>query len=198
MAIASEIFSAIADHWWVLLIRGIVGIIFGLLFIFFPGHSLLALLYVFGAYALIDGVFALIQAFRLGVHSDRWWPLIFEAIVGIAVGVVLFRFTTIGAIAVAFTIAIWAIATGIFELVAAFRFGGGGGAPWLLGLGGVLSIIVGLIFVFAPIGALLAYVIVLGVYAIIFGILMIVWSFRLRGASPAAAASATSSTASTS
>ncbi len=189
MALAADIVGAIADHWWVLLIRGIIGIIFGALFIFYPGITLVALLYLFGAYALVDGAFALIQAFRLGVHSDRWWPLIFEAIVGIAVGIVFFRFTGLSAVVVAFVIAVWAIATGIFELVAAFRFGGGGGAPWLLGLGGGLSIIVGIIFAWAPIEALLAYVWVLGIYAIIFGAMLIVWSFRLRQASPAAAAS---------
>ncbi|HME82515.1 MAG TPA: HdeD family acid-resistance protein [Candidatus Eremiobacteraceae bacterium] len=192
MALAAEVVGTIADHWWVLLIRGIVGIIFGALFIFYPGITLVALLYLFGAYALVDGVFALIQAFRLGVHSDRWWPLIFEAIVGVAVGIVFFRFTGLSAVVVAFVIAVWAITTGIFELVAAFRFGGSGGAPWLLGIGGVLSIIVGIIFAWAPIEALLAYVWVLGIYAIIFGVMLIVWSFRLRSAAPTAPADAAS------
>jgi len=91
-----------------------------------------------------------------------------------------FRFTGMSAEVVAYVIAIWAIATGILEIVAAFRFGGQGSAPWLLGLAGILSIIVGLIFAVAPIPGLLAYVIVLGIYAIIFGILMVVWAFRLR------------------
>ena len=180
MAIASELVNVIRDHWWVLVIRGVIGLVFGFLFIFWPGLSLVALIYLFGAYALVDGVFAAAQALRLGVHNDRWWPLLFEAIVGIAVGIVFFRFTGLSAVAVAFTIAVWAIATGIFEIVAAFRFGGGGGAPWLLGLGGVLSIIVGVLFAIAPVQALIAYVIVLGVYAIVFGIMMIVWGFRLR------------------
>jgi uncharacterized membrane protein HdeD (DUF308 family) len=187
MAIASELVNVIRDHWWVLVIRGVIGIAFGALFIFYPQISLVALIYLFGAYALVDGVFAAAQALRLGVHSDRWWPLLFEAIVGIAVGIVFFRFTGLSAVAVAFTISVWAIATGIFEIVAAFRFGGSGGATWLLGLGGVLSIVVGVLFAIAPLAALLAYVLVLGIYAIIFGVMMIVWGFRLRSASPAAA-----------
>lgn len=179
MAIAAELVKVVADHWWVLLLRGIVGIIFGALFIFYPGITLVALLYLFGAYALVDGVFALVQAFRLGIHSDRWWPLIFEAVIGIVVGIVFFRFTGLSALVVAFTIAVWAIATGILELVAAFRMGGGG-APWLLGVGGILSIIVGILFAVAPLPALLAYVWVLGIYAIVFGVMLIVWAFRLR------------------
>lgn len=191
MAVAAELVKNIRDHWWVLLLRGIVGIVFGVLFIYYPGQSLVALIYVFGAYAIVDGVFAAIQALRLGVHNDRWWPLLFEAIVGIAVGIVFFRFTGLSAVAVAFTIAVWAIATGIFEIVAAFRFEGGGGAPWLLGLGGVLSIIVGILFAIAPVPALLAYVWVLGIYAIIFGIAMIVWSFRLKSQAPTTSTAAT-------
>jgi uncharacterized membrane protein HdeD (DUF308 family) len=191
MAIAAELVKVVADHWWVLLLRGIVGIIFGALFIFYPGITLVALLYLFGAYALVDGVFALIQAFRLGVHSDRWWPLIFEAAIGIVVGVVFFRFTGLSALVVAFTISIWAIATGILELVAAFRMGGGG-APWLLGVGGVLSIIVGILFAVAPLTALLAYVWVLGIYAIIFGAMLIVWAFRLRSSGTAVGAATAS------
>ena len=104
---------------------------------------------------------------------------------GIAVGIVFFRFPGLSAVAIAFTIAVWAIATGIFEVVAAFRFEGGGGAPWLLGLGGVLSIVVGILFAVAPGPALLAYVWVIGVYAIVFGVMMIVWSFRLKAPAPA-------------
>jgi uncharacterized membrane protein HdeD (DUF308 family) len=193
MAIAAELTNVVRSQWWVLVVRGVLGIAFGILFIFYPHISLVALIYLFGAYALVDGIFAAVQALRLGVHSDRWWPLLFEAVIGIAVGIVFFRFTGLSAVAVAFTIAVWAIATGIFEIVAAFRFGGSGGnggAPWLLGLGGLLSIIVGVLFAVAPIAALLAYVIVLGIYAMIFGVVLIVWGFRLRSSAPAAAAAA--------
>lgn len=190
MALAAELTNVVRDHWWILVVRGVLGIGFGILFIFYPHITLIALIYLFGAYALVDGIFAAVQALRLGVHSDRWWPLLFEAIIGIAVGIVFFRFTGLSAVAVAFTISVWAIATGIFEIVAAFRFGGSGGAPWLLGLGGVLSIVVGVLFAIAPLAALLAYVIVLGIYAMIFGVVLIVWGFRLRSAAPAAAAAA--------
>lgn len=179
MALTAELAGIIRDHWWVLVLRGSVGIVFGLLFLFFPNVSLLALIYLFGAYALVDGIFALAQAFRLGVHSDRWWPLIFESVIGIGVGVVFFRFPGLSAVAIAFTIAIWAFATGIFEIVSAFRIGTGG-APWLLGLGGVLSIVVGVLFTLVPVTALLAYVWVLGIYAIIFGVMLAVLGFRLR------------------
>ena len=180
MALAAEFATAVRDHWWVLVVRGVIGVIFGLLFLFYPGQSLLVLIYLFGAYALVDGLFALIQAFRLGVHSDRWWPLILEAVIGVAVGIVFFRFPGLSAVAIAFTIAIWAFATGIFEIVSAFRIGSGG-APWLLGLGGVLSIVVGVLFTLMPVTALLAYVWVLGIYAIIFGIMIAVLGFRLKG-----------------
>ena len=184
MALAAELAGVVRDHWWVPVLRGVVGIIFGALFIFYPNVSLLALIYLFGAYALVDGVFALIQALRLGVHSDRWWPLILEAVVGVAVGVVFFRFPNISALAIAFTIAIWAFATGILEIVAAFRVSSGG-APWLLGLGGVLSIVVGVLFTLVPITALLAYVWVLGIYAVVFGVMLIVLGFRLKGSAAA-------------
>jgi len=184
MAITSELAAVVRNHWWVVVWRGVVGIIFGLLFIFFPTGSLLALIYLFGAYAFVDGIFALIQALRLGVHSDRWWPLIFEAIVGIAVGIVFFRFPALSAVAIAFTIAIWAFATGIFEIVSAFRIGSGG-APWLLGLGGLLSLAVGVLFTWMPLRALPAFVWVLGVYAIVFGVMLVVLGFRLRFSAPA-------------
>src|SRR5260370_17152085 len=115
--VMAELATTVADQWWVLLVRGMIGIVFGALFIFYPSITLVALLYLFGAYALVDGVFALIQAFRLGIHSDRWWPLVFEAIVGIPVGIVFFRFTGFSPLSVAFLIPIWPIPPALFDLL---------------------------------------------------------------------------------
>ena len=162
------------------LVRGIIAIVFGVLaLVLSPGITLTFLVYLFGAYAIINGVAAVATALRY-TKEDGWALLLVEGILGILAGVVAFVWPGITAFVFLFLIAAWAIVTGIMEIVAAFVLPLGTGREWLLGLAGVASIIFGVLIVYRPVSGLVALVWLFGIYAIVFGILYIVGYFRTR------------------
>jgi uncharacterized membrane protein HdeD (DUF308 family) len=180
-------------NWWALALRGVVAILFALIAFSRPGVTLVALVWVWGAYAFLDGVFALIAAVRAAEAHQRWGMLLLEGISGIAAGIIAFVWTGITALVLVYLIAAWAIVTGIFEIAAAVRLRQMIEGEWLLGLSGVLSILLGLLFAARPAAGAVAWVWLIGAYALIFGILLLALSFRLRalgerGASRRAAA----------
>src|SRR5581483_1065616 len=101
-------------NWWSLLVRGILAIIFGLVALFFPGITLLALVLLFGAYAFVDGIFSLAGIFVAAEHRQRWWPLLIEGILGIAAGVLTVLWPGLTTVGLLLVISFWALTTGIF------------------------------------------------------------------------------------
>jgi uncharacterized membrane protein HdeD (DUF308 family) len=174
--------DGLVRNWWMMLLRGIAGILFGLIAFFRPGIALGALVLLFGLYAIADGVLAIITAFqrRGGVLGDRWWVLLLEGLVGICAGVITLFYPGITAIVLLYLIAFWALVTGIFELVAAFRLRKVITNEWMLVLGGVVSILFGILLIARPGVGLLTLVFWIGAYALIFGALLIALSLRLR------------------
>jgi uncharacterized membrane protein HdeD (DUF308 family) len=171
----------LVGNWWAFVLRGIVAILFGLIAFALPGMALLTLVFLFGFYALMDGVLALIAAFRR-THRDQqpWWALLIHGIVGIIAGLIAFLMPGITALALLYLIAAWAVVTGVLQIVAAIRLRKQITGEWLLALSGALSIVFGvLLFLFPGPGAL-AVVIWIGAYAIVMGILMITLGVRLR------------------
>jgi uncharacterized membrane protein HdeD (DUF308 family) len=165
---------------WALIVRGILSIILGLIAIFFPGIALLAFIYVFAAYALIDGIMAVIWAIQERVVAPYWIALLLEGLVSIVIGILAFFWPTETAIVLLFLVAAWAIITGILEIVTAFIAFGGIGHEWLLALAGAVSILFGIALFTHPLAGLLALLWLLGIYAIIFGILFIVRALQPR------------------
>ena len=180
MAIARALLEDLSNNWWVILLRGIVGIIFGVVAFVSPGATLLALVFVWGAYALIDGAFALYMTYLAGRQQRRWWPYLLEGLAGIGAGVLAFVVPGITALALLYLIAAWAIVTGIVEIVAAIDLRRQIQNEWLLGLAGALSIIFGIVVVFEPDAGALAVVWTVGAYALLFGITLVVLAFRVR------------------
>jgi len=140
---------ALAKHWWVLLLRGICAILFGVLTFVWPGITLLTLVLLYGAYALADGVLALAEAVMGGAPAPRWW-LALVGLLGIAVGILTFAWPGITALVLLLFIAGWAIATGLLQIVGAIRLRKEIESEWLLIASGVLSVIFGLILVVQP------------------------------------------------
>lgn len=175
----------LSRNWWAVAIRGVVAIIFGLIALLWPGIALSALILVFGAYAIVDGIFALIAAVRAAEHHAAWWVLAIEGIIGIIAGIVAFVWPGLTALALLYVIAAWALVTGIFEILAAFRLRHEGTESWILGLAGIASIIFGLLLLIFPGAGALALLWLIGVYAIIFGILLLVMAWRLHERRPA-------------
>ncbi len=169
----------LANRWWMLAVRGVVAILFGILTFISPGLSLYALVVLFGAWAFADGVFNLVLAVRR-TEGQPWGALILEGIVSILAGVLTFFWPGITALALLFIIGAWSILTGIAELVAAIRLRKHIRGEWLLGLVGILSIVFGLLLFAFPGAGALAVVLWIGAYAIVFGALLVGLAFRLR------------------
>ena len=180
MAIARALLEDLSSNWWVILLRGIVGVIFGVVAFFSPGATLLALVFVWGAYALVDGAFALYMTYLAARQQRRWWPYLLEGLVGIGAGLLAFVLPGITALALLYLIAAWAIVTGIVEIVAAIDLRKQIQNEWLLGLAGALSIIFGIVVAILPDAGALAVVWTVGAYALLFGITLIVLAFRMR------------------
>jgi uncharacterized membrane protein HdeD (DUF308 family) len=172
--------DTLARNWWVLLLRGIAGIIFGVLTFVRPEISLAALVLLFGAYSLADGVLLLINGIRESRTNERWWVLVLEGIIGIGAAAVTVLWPGITALALLYVIAAWALVTGVLEIVAAIRLRKVIEGEWLLALAGIASVILGvLLFLFPGPGAL-AVTIWIGAYALVSGVLLSILAFRLR------------------
>ena len=170
-------------HWWAVGLRGLAAIIFGILALLVPGITLIALIILFGAYALVDGVIATGVAIRGRAIMRNWGWLLVEGIIGILIGILTFVWPSLTALLLLTFIAVWAIITGVMEIVQAIELRRVIRNEWLLILGGVVSVIFGLVLFLFPRTGALALITVIGIYAIIFGVLLLGLSWRLRGMS---------------
>ncbi len=171
----------LSRHWWVILLRGVLAVVFGLLALIWPQTTVRVLVVLFGIYAVVDGLFSLLSALASQPTRGAWWLLIVEAITGILVGVVAFVWPQVTAIVLLYLIAAWAIVTGILEVLAAIRLRREIEGEWALILAGLVSIALGLLLALRPASGLVAVVWFVGTYAILFGILLVMLALRLRG-----------------
>jgi len=170
----------LAGKWWAVALRGLLALLFGIVAFIWPGISLAALVFLFGAYALADGIFTVITALRAPEGYRRWWVLLLEGVFGVTAGVLAFVWPGITALVLLYLIAAWAIVTGIFEIAAAIRLRKEITGEWLLALSGILSVLFGVLLLAWPGAGALAVVWLIGAYAIIFGALLIALGLRLR------------------
>jgi uncharacterized membrane protein HdeD (DUF308 family) len=176
---ADEMVRDLARNWWALAIRGFAAVLFGVLTFIVPGISLAGLVLLFGAYAIVEGLFNVTAAVRAR-GADRWWALLLEGLVSIAAGIVTFAWPGLTALALVYVIAAWAIVTGVFEVVAAIRLRARiTNEGWLIAAG-VLSVAFGALAAAFPGAGALTIVIWIGAYAIVFGAMLIALAFRLR------------------
>lgn len=165
-------------NWWMLVLRGVLAVIFGVLALILPGAALISLVLLFGIYAAVDGIANLAAAFNM--RDNRWWNVL-EGVVGILAGVVAFFNPALTGLALTLLIGAWAILTGIFEVVAAVRLRREIENEWWLAIGGVLSVIFGVLVFLSPLAGALAIAWLVGVYAILFGGTLIAVGLRFRG-----------------
>jgi uncharacterized membrane protein HdeD (DUF308 family) len=170
----------LASAWDLFLVRGILAILFGIATLLMPGITLIVLVVLFGAYALMNGVILSILAIKeRKIHPD-WWLMLLTGLVSIAAGVLTFVWPGITAISLFYVIVAWAIVTGIFEVIYAIRFRQEIEGEWLLVLSGILSVAFGILLITGPIAGALAVLWLIGVYAIAYGVMLVVLAFRLR------------------
>ena len=164
--------------------RGLAAIVFGVLAFVWPDITLFALVLLFGAYMLVDGIFAIVAAVRAAGREARWWLLLIEGVLGVLAGLVAAFWPGLTALALLYFIAAWAIVSGILEVIGAIRLRQEIEGEWALGLSGALSVLFGILLVVIPAPAgLLSLVWLIGAYALVFGVLLLVLAFRVRSAS---------------
>lgn len=170
----------LARNWWALALRGLVAVLFGLATFVWPELSLAVLVALFGAYSLVDGILAVVAAVRAAGRDTRWWALLLEGALGIGAGIVTFVWPAITTLVLLLLIAVWAIATGVLEIIAAIRLRREITGEWLLALSGVASVLFGLILALRPGEGALVVSWIIGAYAIFFGVVVLALAFRLR------------------
>lgn len=172
------------DLWWAVLLRGIFAVIFGIVALVWPGVTVWALVVVFGAYAIVDGISAIIRAVQARKVESGWVWWLLGGVVSLAAGVIAFVWPEITALAAVFVIGIWAIVGGILEIAGSIRLRKlQGAAHWgLLLFAGILELLFGIVLVFFPVSGILSIVWLIGVFALIFGVLFVVSAFQVRSA----------------
>ena len=172
--------ETLVHNWWLFTLRGVLGIIFGILALIFPGPTILSLVLLFSAYMLADGIFGIISAVRaIRRKEDRWGLLIFEGLLDIATGVVAFLWPGLTVVAFVWLIAAWAIVSGGLMTAAGFRLNIEHGRWWLV-LGGLLSLAYGVLLIITPLIGAVVLTWWLGAYALVFGVALVIFSLKLR------------------
>lgn len=178
--------EAVARLWWVLLLRGIISIGFGVVALVWPTITIQALVLVFGVYAIVDGVLDL----GMGIRRDSLpgttrWLMVLMGLLGIGAGIIAFAWPGITALALLYVIAFWAILTGVFEISAAIRLRSEIDNEWFWILSGALSVILGVLLIVQPQTGALALVTVIGAFSVAWGLVLVLLSFRVRRLAPA-------------
>lgn len=172
--------ALLASRWWMLALRGVLAILFGLTALLWPAATLDALVWLFGAYAAVDGIFALVAALTGDAQpTPRWW-LILAGIVGIAIGVLTFVWPGVTALALLYLIAAHAIVIGMLHIVAAIQLRKEIEGEWWLILNGIIALLFGIGVVIYPGAGALALITVIGVYALLAGLLLTGLGWRVR------------------
>jgi uncharacterized membrane protein HdeD (DUF308 family) len=173
--------SELARNWWLVALRGVIGILFGIGAFMWPDATLAALVIVFGAYVFVDGIFAVVAGIGMRRQLSLWWLVLLEGVAGIILGLLTFRSPDTTALVLLTLIAAWSIVSGIFEIATALRLRKLIANEWLMILSGVVSIIFGILLIAQPDAGAIAIVWLLGGYALLFGLLTLMLALRLRG-----------------
>jgi uncharacterized membrane protein HdeD (DUF308 family) len=181
--------SLLGQSAWPLFVRGAAALLFGLAALLWPGIALSGLIFLFGIYAFLDGFFALASAFRMANRHASWIPMLLEGVVGVAVGVIAFRTPGLAAVGLVYVVAAWAIVTGSLEIIAAIELRKSIVGEWALGLTGIISVAFGWLLLAEPMAGVAVLVWIIGIYACLFGVLMLYLGVQLRRFSGSAVSS---------
>ena len=165
--------------WWLIVLRGLAGVVFGVVAILSPATTVLSLLLILGTYLMLDGIFGLVSAVMAGQRQERWGLLIAESAVNLLIGFVLIMAPDIGLIVFMLVLAAWAIVTGGLMIGTAVNHKRDG-QRWLT-VGGLISVFFGIALALAPLLGAVVLTWWIGLYALVFGAALMVFGFRLRG-----------------
>jgi uncharacterized membrane protein HdeD (DUF308 family) len=184
--VASRVLPALARHWWVFLVRGIVAIAFGLVAFFYPVATLFTFILFYAVFSIVDGVFAVVSAVRgnEGVGA-RWW-LALIGLLSVVAGLAAYLWPGLTALALLTLIGIWALVYGVVEIIGAIRLRKEIDNEWLLLVHGILAALFGLIVLVRPGTGALALIWLIASFALASGVVLVILSFRLKGLAPKA------------
>ncbi len=171
---------SLSHYWWILLLRGIFALLFGLAAFVLPGITLATLVLLFAAFAFTDGLFETFHAIQARGINENWWLLLLEGLLGILFGVLTFQAPDITTLLLLMYIAAWAIASGVMRIVEAFQLRKEIEGEWLLALGGLISLAFGVMMIARPGAGALAVIWFIGTWAVIAGAFLIALSFKVR------------------
>lgn len=171
--------AALAQNWWAIALRGIFGIVFGLIALFLPGVTMLSLVLVFAAYMLVDGILAIVSAVRAIRKNERWGLLAFQGALSIFTGIAAAIWPAITVVAFVILVAAWALVSGLLMTAAGFQLNLDYGRWWLV-LGGIASLLLGVVLLISPLMGAVVLTWWIGAYALVFGISLLILAFRLR------------------
>ncbi len=172
--------NALKRFWWILLLRGVIAILFGIGAIVMPGISLATLLLLFAVFVLVDGVFDIAHAIGSRKGNDNWWLGLLTGLLGVVVGIFTLRAPALTAIVLLFYIAIWAIATGTARIALAIRLRKEIEGEWWLALAGLASVLFGLFVIANPGLGALGFIWYIGIWALVLGIFQLALAFKAR------------------
>lgn len=172
--------ATLASHWWAMVLRGVMAVLFGVVALAVPGAVLLSLAFLFGIYMLVDGGIGLVTTVRAVTAHGHWGALLAEAVLNIIMGLIALFMPGAAVLAFVLLMAAWALISGGLMIVAAVKLHSSHGR-WWLGMGGVASFVWGLLLLLAPLVGAIVLTWWLGIYAIIFGIALLACGWRLRG-----------------
>ena len=178
--LSTGVVAALGRAWWLVLLRGIAAIVFGLLAWAWPGATLITLALFWGAYVLVDGIAALWSWWHARARGNAMWQVILIGVLGIAAGIFTFLSPGITALALLLLIAVWAVANGVFQIAAAIRLRKEIDNEWLLILSGVLSVAFGVLMILFPGAGAMAVLWMIGAFAIAYGVLLVLFAFKLK------------------
>ncbi|WP_047869937.1 HdeD family acid-resistance protein [Nocardiopsis sp. RV163] len=178
-----DLLGELSRNWWLVVLRGAAAVLFGLVALVWPGKTLVVLAIVFGVYALVDAAALGYAAYRSSPGARV--PLVVQAVLSAVMGVIALFWPVAAIVALVFVVGVWAVVTGLAEIITAIRLRAHISSEWLLVFVGALSVVFGLLLWFWPLEGAQAIMFVIAMYAVIFGVVMAVAGFRLRGAAEA-------------
>jgi uncharacterized membrane protein HdeD (DUF308 family) len=173
-------FNLMTQNWWAIALRGFAAVLFGIAAFMWPGITLWVLAPLFGAYAMINGIIAVIEAFSRDVSRERWRPLLFEGAVSIVVGVMTLAWPGLTAMGLLFMITFWAIMTGVLEIITAIKLRHEIRGEWMMALIAILSMAFGFLLLAFPAPGALSVILLIRAFVFAIGALMIALAFKLR------------------
>jgi uncharacterized membrane protein HdeD (DUF308 family) len=184
----AHMFAILSRYWWVLVVRGVLAVVLGVFAFARPRETITALVIAFGAVALVDGIFALAAAIAGRKLTPDWWVLLVQGLLGIGVGVLTLAKPQVTATALLIYIALWAVGMGVLQVIAAVKLRHEITGEWWVAIGGAASVVFGILLMRHPSEGALAVLWLIGAYALVWGVMLVLGGFDIRRLSKHAAA----------